>query len=171
MKRNIKRLFGVLLLSLCLVTSTYPAFAASKNIQVVFTDVTKTDPTTLEGEAKIMISVKGAEGNVSIAQIALEFTGKLNYKSITFLKGEDNPPECFLYSPNTAQVNAEKKLMPAIISSASIPFEEQTDLFILTFEGTGGQSVKLSVADKDSTYCSIVDENGSVDLKTKTEPS
>ena len=55
------------------IMSGITAFAAEDNIEVVFTDVTATDETTLLGEAKIKVSVKGAGGKVSIAQVALAF--------------------------------------------------------------------------------------------------
>ena len=147
---------GALALSVCAAFSAWimPVLGA-ENIDVIFTDVTDTDLTTLSGEAKIMVSVSGAQGNASIAQMALGFTGDLEYKSIQFLEGENNPPECFQYSPNAALVNSSNELMPSIISSSSIPFEEQTDLFILTFEGEAGDSVTLNIADLENTYCTV----------------
>lgn len=45
--------------------------------------------------------------------------------------------------------------MPSIISTASLSFAEQTDLFILTFSGNVGESVTLSLEDLDNTYCTV----------------
>lgn len=131
---------------------------AADTIEIIFTDVTDTRTDVLEGEAKIMVSVKGAEGIASIAQTSLTFSGDLKYKSITFLQGENNPPKCFLYSPNAALVNSKKMLMPSIISTdKSIEVSDITDLFVLTFEGDPEDTVTLTLEDpdKENTYCII----------------
>ena len=168
MKLKPMRKLGALAVAVCLAFSAMPVFAAGTNkIEVTLTDVTETDLTTLKGEAKIKVGVKGAVGNVDIAQIALNFTGDLKYKSIQFLKGENNPPECFLYSPNTALANAQKKLMPSIISSTGVQFDDETDLFILTFAGEAGGGVTLNLDNLDDTYCTV----GGNDLKAKENES
>ena len=148
---------GTLLAAMCLIfSSVLPVMAAETgNIEVMFTDVTASDVTTLSGEAKIKVSVKGAAGSVSIAQIDLAFAGDLKYKSIQFLQGENNPPACFLYSPNTALANTNKELLPSIIASKGLNFEEETDLFVLTFAGDAGETVTLSIDDLDNTYCTV----------------
>ena len=102
-----------------------------------------------------MVSVRGAAGAATIAQMALEFSGDMDYKSIQFLQGENNPPSCVLYSPNAALANSRGSLMPSIIATEPITFEEQTDLFILTFSGDEGDSVTLSLNDLDNTYCTV----------------
>lgn len=142
-----------LLLMLGLLTANTPAFAADQ-ITVTFTDITATDLTTLSGEAKILVSVSGAKGQVSIAQLAMTFTGDLQYKSIQFLKGENDPPECFQYSPNAALVNREQKLMPSIICGTPIALDSNADLFILTFAGESGDTVTLSL-DQQNSYCTV----------------
>lgn len=135
--------------------STLPAMAAESEIEVILENVTDTEINTLSGEAKIKVSVKGAAGSVSIAQMALAFEGDLKYKSIQFLQGENNPPTGFLYSPNAALANTNKTLLPSIISSSGLDFKEETDLFILTFAGDAGETVTLRVDDLDSTYCTV----------------
>lgn len=151
-----------LLVALCIILPLPSVIAsAAGSVQILFEDITETDTTTLLGEAKIKVSVKGAAGNVSIAQTSLEFEGGLKYKSIQFLKGENNPPQCVLYSPNAAQVNTTKKLMPSIISNDHIVFEDVTPLFILTFAGDAGKTVTLKATDLDNTYYTV----GGVDLK------
>lgn len=171
-----KKRIGTLILALCLIFSMTPVLAdETGKIEVIFTDVTESDLTTLSGEAKIMVSVRGAEGNVSIAQMTLGFSGDLKYKSIQFLTGENNPPECFLYSPNTALANTEHEIMPSIISNDSLAFEEETDLFILTFEGEAGGSVTLNISDTDNTYCTVggsdltAQENGGITVSAASE--
>lgn len=128
---------------------------SEQTLEVVFKDVTAMDSTTLSGEAKIKVSVKGAAGAATIAQTALSFSGGLKYKSIQFLKGENNPPDCFLFSPNTAQVNSSGELMPSIVASKPLSFSDETDLFILTFEGEPGEKVTLKVGNTESTYCIV----------------
>ena len=154
MKRSMRKIIISAFVAIAMIVSMLPAMAASGKIEIVFTDCTASDPTTLTGEAKIMVSVKADLDDVSIAQMALEFEGDVKYKSVTFLKGENNPPECFLYSPNAAEANSTGELMPSIISTVPMTFDDQTDLFILTFESeTPGAKVKLSIRDLEDTYC------------------
>lgn len=150
-----------------MLASTLPAIAAESEIEVVLEDVTATETNTLSGEAKIKVSVKGAAGSVSIAQMALAFEGDLQYKSIRFLQGENNPPAGFLYSPNAALANTNKTLLPSIISGKGLDFEEETDLFILTFAGDAGETVTLSMDDTDNTYCTV----DGVDFKASEKTS
>ncbi len=143
-------------LAVCLAFSVMPVFANStENIEVIFTDVTESNLTTLSGESKIKVGVKGAAGKINIAQMALSFEGDLNYKSIQFLKGENNPPACVLISPNAASANAEKSFMTSVISKDGISFGEEEDLFILTFAGEAGKTVTLKTAELDDIYCSV----------------
>ena len=140
------------------VSAYMPAFAATDKIQVIFTDVTATDPTTLSGEAKIMVSVKGVSGEATIAQMALEFSGNLKYKSINFLKGENNPDEgSVIFCQSAAVANNNLKITPSIICPLRpITFSgEQEDLFVLTFAGNAGDKVKLTLDDIENTYCEI----------------
>ena len=147
---------GALAAAVCLGCSSIPVMAdGAENVEVIFTDVTGDDYTTLSGEAKIKVSVKGAGGNATIAQMALNFTGDLKYKSIQFMQGENKLPDCFLYSPNTALANSEKKLLPSIISRNPMSFGDETDLFILTFAGESGGSVTLNIDDLNDTYCTV----------------
>lgn len=103
-----------------------------------------------------MVSVKGAMGNVSTSQTSLRFEDDLQYKSITFLTGENNLPYSWLNFPNAAQSNFTKTLIPSILSIAEpLQFKETTDLFILTFSGNPSDSVTLIMDDFDMTYCTI----------------
>lgn len=158
MKPKFIQKLSAILTAGCLLVAALPVFAAASNIEVVFTDVTATDTTTLSGEAKIMVSVKGAGGNVSIAQTALAFSGDLNYKSIHFLQGQDDPDNGYTFiSPNSASVNSEKKLIPSIIAAKTpLTFtDDTTDLFVLTFSGSAGDTVTLSMTDFEGTYCTV----------------
>lgn len=165
--KSVKRI-GAVILALCIALSAVTVFAdSSDKLEVIFTNVTDSDLTTLSGEAKIKVSVKGAVGDTTIAQLALSFSGDLKYKSIQFLKGENNPPRCVQYSPNAALANAEHELMPSIISKKAMSFDEVTDLFVLTFSGDAGGSVTLKNSNLDRTYCVV----GGQDIKPAAEAS
>ena len=160
---NFKKTVSLIICIIFLIYALCPAFvyAADKdNIEIIFTDVTSDDETTLSGEAKIKVSMNAPSGKMSAVQTALKFTGDLKYKSIDFLIGENNPPECFLISPNTALVNTNKTLLPAIATnrSGSLEIEEgTTDLFVITFVGNPGDSITLSLDTNSQagTYCAI----------------
>ena len=136
-----------------------PVFAAeqSEDIQIIFEDVTATDTSTLAGEAKIKVSVEGVTGDVSVAQLDLDFDGDLDYKSITYLTGTNDPAAgSALISPNTAAANAQKRMMPSIISTKTpIEFGGTEELFILTFAGEPGGVVSLELGDLDNSYFTI----------------
>lgn len=143
----------------CFAFSSVPVLAdGTPNIEVSFTDVTESDLTTLSGEAKILVSVKGAEGNATIAQMALGFDGDLKYKSIRFLQGENNPPSGVWYSPNATSANADKKFLASIMSRDGIKLDDSADLFVLTFAGESGKTVTLNLSSFEDTYCTV---NGS----------
>ena len=140
-----------------------PVSAAADNIEIILTDVTQDDQTTLLGEAKIKVSVKGAGGSVSAAQTALKFSGELKYKSIDFLQGKNNPPQCFHISPNVALANINGEIMPSIVTNntGSLTFTDDiTDLFIITFAGNPGDEVTLSLNAESTagTYCAVNDD-------------
>ncbi|MBQ4629684.1 MAG: S-layer homology domain-containing protein [Clostridia bacterium] len=140
--------------------ASIPAYAVQDNIEIVLTDITHDSESTLRGEAKIKVSVKGAGGSVTAVQTALKFSGDLNYKSIEFLQGENNPPECFHIPPNAALANTSKTILPGIVTnrSGSMDFgDEQTDLFILTFAGDPGDKITLSLnrESEADTYCAV----------------
>ena len=155
MKFKFKAKFLSLLLTFAMLLGCSTFVAAQEdeslgqNIEIIFTDVTDKRADVLEGEAKIMVSVAGVEGIASIVQTALTFEaleGNPKYKSITFLQGENNPPDCVLVTPNAALVNSKKVLIPSIISTdKSINLSGTTDLFILTFEGEPGDDTTVAV--------------------------
>ncbi|MBQ2941032.1 MAG: S-layer homology domain-containing protein [Clostridia bacterium] len=153
-----------LMLALCVILLTLTvgicAEEAEGHIEVILKDVTAEDTTTLKGEAKILVSVKGATGKVNAVQTALAFEGELKYKSIDFLVGENNPPTCFLIPPNAALANNTGELLPAIVTNNAgrLTFgEEETELFVLTFAGEPGDSVTVSLNGESAagSYCSV----------------
>ncbi len=147
-----------LALAACIAFSQVPSFADdAKHVTVSFKDVTASDATTLSGEAKILVSVQGASGNVSIAQTALDFGGDLNYKSVRYLKGADKPEEGDTLIPvNAGSANKNKKFTTGIISAKNgINFGDSEDMLVLTFSGEPGKSVTLTLSDLENTNFTI----------------
>ena len=159
-KTKLTALFMCMIFLVCSLCRLTVFAAESDNIEVILTDVTADDETTLSGEAKIKVGVKIPSGKLSAVQTALKFTGNLKYKSIDFLIGENNPPECFHISPNAALVNSGKTLLPGIATNINGQLdvsEEIVDLFVITFSGNPGDSVTLSLNEdsKAGTYCAM----------------
>ncbi len=166
---------GSAILALVLVLgmqTAIPVSAATENIEIVLTDVTQDDQSTLLGEAKIKVGVKGAGGSVTAAQVALCFDGDLKYKSIDFLQGENNPPRCALIPPNAALSNSTGKILPGIVTNSAGSLEltdEETGLFVITFVGEPGGSVTLRL-DNESAAGSYV-KIGSQYIETEDDAS
>ena len=159
MKHTLRTKIEAFAAAACLAFSSMPAFADdAKQITVHFEDVTETDATTQYGEAKIKVSISGANGNTTVVQNAFTFEG-LDYKAVRFLKGENNPPEGVWYAPTTpSAVNADKKFTLGI-ASKGITFNDSEEVYIITFSGEPGEEVTLNVADElDKTYC-VTDGN------------
>lgn len=137
----------------CLAFSSMPAFAdGTKQIKVTLTDVTATDAATLSGEAKVKVSVEGADGNVSIAQTALDFNGDLKYKSVNYLQGSDNPGGG---DSQITSINGNKITTGIISSKSGMNFGSNEDLFVITFSGEPGKETTLSLSDLENTYFTI----------------
>lgn len=147
-----KRLFLAVLV-VCLIAATAPAVAlAAGEPTVKFEDVTATRSNTLEGEAKIKVSISGYTGQAIIAQLQLEYaSSNMKYKSIEWPSNNwtvKNPP-------NIANANQEKKFMVAVISPSNpITLNGDTEICTLTFEGNKGDSVNLSLINSDASYIS-----------------
>ena len=154
MKHTWRARIGTLAIAACLAFSSMPVFAdGAKQITVHFEDVTASDTTIQYGEAKIKVSISGANGNTTVVQNAFTFDG-MDYKSARFLKGENDPPAGVWYAPtDIATVNSDKKFTLGIASSG-ITFGDNEEVYIITFSGEPGEEVTLNVADDfDKTYC------------------
>lgn len=147
---------GALAVAVCLAFSAMPVLAADADkIEVILTDVTETDLTTLSGEAKIKVSVKGAAGDISEANAAFTFSGDLDYKSVDFLKGSDDySAGDFRVSTDRAEANAKNGFSAGFISSTPIKADDETELFIITFNGEAGKSVTVTL-DKEHTFLTV----------------
>ncbi len=165
----------VALLSVIMIINLMGVCTASADtgIEIILTDVTESNPTTMTGEAKIKVSVKGASGSISAVQTALKFSGDLKYKSIDFLQGTNNPPSCVHIPPNAALANSTGRLLPSIATNnqGKLTFgDDVTPLFVLTFAGEPGDSVELAL-DTDSEAGSYLAVNGSyIDAEDNVSP-
>ncbi len=154
MKLRMTAKIGSLALAACIAFSSLPVFAdGEKQITVRFEDVTTTDTATQYGEAKIKVSISGANGDTTVVQNAFTFDG-MDYKSARFLKGENEPPAGVWYAPtDISAVNTEKKFTLGI-ASEGIAFGDDEEVYIVTFSGEPGDEVTLSVAPElENTYC------------------
>ena len=149
----------------CIALSSMPVFAdRTKQITVHFEDITAADTATLFGEAKVKVSVQGADGNVSIAQTALDFSGDLKYKSVSYLKGLDNPGGG---DSQITGVNGNKITTGIISSKSGMNFGSSEDLFVITFSGEPGKETTLSLSDLENTYFTIDGKEYFPDSKTQ----
>lgn len=157
---KIKIFAKIIAVSMSALLAFSPVFAfadgeENAKTEFILTDITDTDTTTLEGEAKILVSVKGADGKLTIAQTAFEFDGGLSYKSVRFLKGRNNPPAGVWYSPDAVSANEQKSFMTSILTPNGIDVNGETELFVLTFSGESGKSVNVKISSLDDTYCVV----------------
>lgn len=145
---------GVLALTLVFGTQTaIPVTAAADNIEIILTDVTQDDQTTLLGEAKIKVSVKGDISSANIIQASFTFSGDLEYSSTEYLLGEDNTSEGKIQQTTGASsANTAGAFTSTIISvNEALPLKSEIDAFIISFVGDPGEAVTLTV-DKENTY-------------------
>ena len=157
MKHFVSKTMLLCLLIICVIFSAFPAFAIDTGFEVVLTDVTDEDVGVLSGEAKIKVSIKGLNSNVSDAQVAFNFSGDLKYKSIEYLQGSDDYASGdFRIATDADIANNRKALSAGLVVSTPITFGEMTDLLIITFEGSAGKSVNLTL-DKEHTFCKTID--------------
>ena len=148
MKVGFKKL-GCFVLALAMLFTSVCVFAdeTDRTVTVELTDVTQSDVTTLKGEAKVKVSLVGAEGAVEAAQVELKFGGDLKYKTIEWIV-EDG----FTIATEADGANREKRLTAGIANTNTngMSFDNKTDMFIVTFEGTAGKSVDVEVVNERS---------------------
>lgn len=139
--------------SFCGITS-YAKAEKDSNVKIVLDDITAEDTTVMAGEAKVRVSVSGLSGDMTISQIYFDFAGDLKYKSVKYLTGKNDPDNgSYLMAPNAASVNTSNRIPTSITSVKSpIKVEGDTQLFELTFEGTGSTSLSL---EEDPTYITV----------------
>lgn len=158
MKSKLAMRIGTLAAAVCVAFTSMPVFAADgKQTEISFENITATDATTLSGEAKVLVRVRGAEGNLTMAQTALDFDGDLKYKSIKYLKGSDNPENGETLIPvNSIEANKNNKVTAGILSVKNgIEFGADEELFVLTFSGDPGKDVTLKLSDTQNSYFTV----------------
>ena len=158
MKSKLAMRIGTLAAAVCVAFTSMPVFAADgQQAEISFENITATDATTLSGEAKVLVRVRGAEGNVTMAQTALDFDGDLKYKSIKYLKGSDNPENGETLIPvNSIEANKNNKVTAGILSVKNgIEFGADEELFVLTFSGDPGKDVTLKLSDTQNSYFTV----------------
>lgn len=142
-----------------LAFSAVPVLGAEgDNIEVILTDVTETDFSTLSGEAKIKVSVKGVSGNISDANAAFTFSGDLDYKYVDFLIGSDNyDAGDYRVATDRTEANAHKSFSAGFICADPIEADDETDLFVVTFGGNEGETVAVTL-NKENTFLTADDK-------------
>lgn len=150
MKFSFKKM-GCFVLALAMLFTSVCVFAdeTDRTVTVELTDVTQSDVTTLKGEAKVKVSLVGAKGAVEAAQVELKFSGDLKYKTIEWLLETDDENSVAI-STDAEQANNQKRLMAGITSTSDMSFDNKTDMFIVTFEGTAGKSVNVEAVNERS---------------------
>ena len=79
----------------------------------------------------------------------------MDYKSVDFLKGSDDySAGDFRVSTDRAEANAKNGFSAGFISSAPIKADDETELFIVTFNGEAGKSVTVML-DKEHTFLTV----------------
>ena len=154
MKINYKIIMFAMLAAVSLfLVPAHNTARAEGELELVLTDVTASDTSTLAGESKILVSVEGSAEKASIVQIGFTFGGELKYKSIRFIAGKNAPDEGkYVLSTDVSAANREKNILTGIVSvNESIPLSGRTELFVLTFAGEAGQTGSMEV-NTDNTY-------------------
>jgi len=139
------------------VAPTVFAQTDTDDIEIILTDVTQDDQTTL-GEAKIKVTVKGNVSSANIIQASFTFSGNLKYNATEYLLGSDNTSQGKIWqTTGESSANSTGAFTATIISvNESLPLNGETDAFIISFIGNPGETVTLNV-DKQNTYVKLGD--------------
>jgi len=145
----------VLAAMLVLGTQAVIPVSAADNIEIVLTDVTDNEQTTL-GEAKVKVSVKGNISEASTIQVAFSFDGELPLNDSVYCYFGDSDPETgklVALSGSAAGKNSGTFTVSVVDITNALSINGETDVFILSF-GTkicAGKTVTLDV-DTENTY-------------------
>lgn len=154
MKSSTLLLFAFMVLVM-LLTITVPVFAAPEtSAEIIFEDVTVSEGSS-KGEAKVKVSVKGLNGDVSISQIHIKIDGELKFAGIDYADSLKNNENSFLPQPT---IKSNEIICGVINANVPMSFNgDETELFILSFTGEEGKTVSLDI-DKTQSYFLINDE-------------
>lgn len=147
-------LFCSLLVSVCGAEN----FLTEKpKVEVVIDDISNTQEAApiLTGEAKVKISISGLKSDANIVQIALDFSGNMEYKAVQWLIEKDSD----VLSSLQVVPDGDILYLSAVFNERVIKGngENPTDICILTFRGDPGDSVFLSLI--DDVKESYIEEN------------
>lgn len=153
MKKKATKIIAIVLAAL-MILSVCSAVALADGVSATANGVTSTSATTQKGEAKIRFGISGLSGNVSIIQLAVSFSGNLSYKSVEFLQGKNDPANGYFTSSTAAATANSSKKVTVGINAAKTPItiSGDTALFELTFTGTPGNSVTVTLDTANSYY-------------------
>ncbi len=161
MNRSFTLKIKTIALAACVAFSQLPTFAlAAQEPKVAFELATEDDLSAVSGEAKVKVSIEGAEGDISQVNAAFVFVGDLEYRKVDFLQGSDNHSagDLQLATPGTNTLTA------GLISKNAIEAKGTTEMFVITFFGTPGSETELSL---DEAHSYIVLDGEKVKLSAK----
>lgn len=161
-KKLKKLLSGVLVGAMMLTSiSAMPVMAAdgsTPNIEIHFDNVTTSDETTTEGQAKIKVSLSGVTDRVTMAQVYAEF--------------QSDTMELIKIEPGSSAKNAQSaefvdgnKIKYGFVAANNhiTDHDGAIELCTITFEGTPGDSLTLtSINNTNECYVAIAKEEGSL---------
>lgn len=138
--------------------SIIPVFAEDAGVEepaitVTIEDITATAEALpiLAGEAKVKVSAMGVNTTANIAQLVLNISGAMEYKSIQYLIDVPDGVNSSLQAISDDDV----LYLSAVFSQSVIELKENeaTDICIITFGGNVGDSVSVSLAqDNEESY-------------------
>lgn len=137
-------------------------YASDNTMQIAFEDVTG-DAETLAGEAKIKVSIKGVDGNISASQMKFTFSGNGSYKSIAYSEkireltdSSDGGQPFFVQLIDAKSANSSKSFDIAFSGGAkhSLPVSASgTEIAVITFSGEPNEEITLATGDLENSFC------------------
>ena len=155
MIKNIRFMLVAVLILATFMANAIVVSAEQNNFEIVLEDVTRSDIYSVKkGEAKILVSIRGASGNVKIIDTALKFAGDLSYSAIEYIGFVNNPPQTYL----STSVKGNEINSGIVITDGKAMTDDLTPLYLLTFKNESGGKVSLEVDDNENkTYCRVND--------------
>lgn len=158
MKFGFKKGIAAILTAATLMSSMLPTYAQEEQkIDVLLEDISAKPEALpiLSGEAKIKISISGLNSDANIAQLALDFSGNMNYKAVQWLIEKDSD----VISSLQVIPDGDVLYLSAVFNERVIKGngDTPTDICILTFRGEPGDSVFLALI--DDVKESYIEEN------------
>ena len=136
-----------LIMSASLCTSVF----AEDTIEFILEDITDSED-TMEGEAKIKVSVNAGSVSADIIQASFTFSGALPYNTPEYLIGSNNISEGKVQQATDASsANASKAFTTSVMSvNTPLSLTGEDDVFVISFAGQPGQSATLNIDTENS---------------------